>query len=335
MATIAGVRDLKRVLSTYRADDPSSMGVVIPELRTLLDCDASLGYGMVPIGDRARVDFLEVHGLDVPPGVWVSVVEEGSPTHGSFDSLRPHASQRNRVVLLGELGDISHTRSYSVVWTRYGMTSLDQIRVLVCDGPTMLGFVGGYRDARRPFTERERRRLGALVPALRRRLSLERAVRAVRRQGAALDVLLEAIDAPAFFVSKWNTVRATNAAGRLLLDRDRAEVVRAIRESAAGTVPGVGSTIVASRGAPEHRLVVLEAAFADPAPRVARAAVRWGLTRRQGEVLREIAHGRPNKTIAAALGCAEGTIELHVSAILERAQAESRAELVARVWSGE
>lgn len=333
--TVTEVRGLRRVLTTYQTDDPTSMSVFVPELRKLLDCDGSIAYGMVPDGDRARVDFVEIHGLQVSAAVWASFVEERSPAHGLFDSLRPDASQRNRVMLRRELGDISSTPSYAVMWTRYGLTTLDQIRVLVCDGPTMLGFVGGYRDGRRPFTERERRRLRALVPALRKRLSLERAVRAARYPSAALDVLLEALDAPAFLVTSWSAVRAANAAGRVLLEHDRAEATRAIRDSAVRTIPGIESTTVVARGTPEHRLVVFTAGFADPAPRVARATARWGLTRRQAEVLREIAHGRSNRTIAVALGCMEGTIELHVSAILAKAQAESRGELVARVWSGE
>ncbi len=68
------------------------------------------------------------------------------------------------------------------------------------------------------------------------------------------------------------------------------------------------------------------------ARRVARATVRWELTPRQAEVLREIARGHANRRIAEALRCAESTIEIHMTALLSKTGCESRAELVAKFW---
>jgi len=67
--------------------------------------------------------------------------------------------------------------------------------------------------------------------------------------------------------------------------------------------------------------------------RLASATPAWKLTRRQTEVMRLIARGDANKEIAASLGCAEGTIELHVTALLRRVGVSSRTQLVARFWS--
>jgi len=67
--------------------------------------------------------------------------------------------------------------------------------------------------------------------------------------------------------------------------------------------------------------------------RLAAAARRWGLTPRQGEVVALAAGGLSNRAIADALGCAEGTVELHVTAVLRKAGCRSRTELVARFWS--
>jgi DNA-binding NarL/FixJ family response regulator len=67
--------------------------------------------------------------------------------------------------------------------------------------------------------------------------------------------------------------------------------------------------------------------------RAARLARRHALTRRQSEVLIQLATGKANKTIAAILGCAESTVELHVTALLSRLDCENRAELVARFWT--
>jgi DNA-binding CsgD family transcriptional regulator len=69
------------------------------------------------------------------------------------------------------------------------------------------------------------------------------------------------------------------------------------------------------------------------AGRIARAADQWGLTPRQREVLHQLARGRCNKDIAARLDLQGGTVELHVSQILKKAGAESRATLIAELWA--
>jgi DNA-binding CsgD family transcriptional regulator len=69
--------------------------------------------------------------------------------------------------------------------------------------------------------------------------------------------------------------------------------------------------------------------------RLAAASGAWDLTPRQSEVLAILARGRSNKEIAAALGCAENTVELHVTQLFRRAGTGSRGELIARFWSGD
>jgi len=60
---------------------------------------------------------------------------------------------------------------------------------------------------------------------------------------------------------------------------------------------------------------------------------RWKLTPRQVDALERVVQGDSNKEISAQLGCALRTIELHVSALLERSGQPSRAALIARFWS--
>jgi DNA-binding CsgD family transcriptional regulator len=67
---------------------------------------------------------------------------------------------------------------------------------------------------------------------------------------------------------------------------------------------------------------------------VQHAAKRWDLTRRQAEVLGELVEGRANKEIADKLGCALGTVELHVSAILRKTRCPSRSAVVSAVIKG-
>ena len=54
-----------------------------------------------------------------------------------------------------------------------------------------------------------------------------------------------------------------------------------------------------------------------------------GLTGRQGEVLALLLRGLPNKRIAQRLALSESTVKEHVSAVLSRRGARTRAELIA------
>lgn len=55
-----------------------------------------------------------------------------------------------------------------------------------------------------------------------------------------------------------------------------------------------------------------------------------GLTPRQLDVLRLLQKGEPNKTIARQLGLTEGTVKIHIAAILRALQVRNRTEAVVR-----
>lgn len=61
----------------------------------------------------------------------------------------------------------------------------------------------------------------------------------------------------------------------------------------------------------------------------------WRLTPREHQVLGMLLKGLPNKSIAAELGCATRTVELHVSRVLDKAGVSSRHELLARFVEGD
>ena len=69
----------------------------------------------------------------------------------------------------------------------------------------------------------------------------------------------------------------------------------------------------------------------DPGP-CAPELSKSGLTPRQLDVLRCLMRGQPNKLIARELGLTEGTVKIHIAAILRVLQARNRteAEVVAR-----
>jgi DNA-binding CsgD family transcriptional regulator len=81
-----------------------------------------------------------------------------------------------------------------------------------------------------------------------------------------------------------------------------------------------------------HHLVMLRDASVDFEARVAAVTQAWVLTRAQVQVLRGILAGRSNKQIAAQLGNAEATVEVHVTRLLRKAGAHGRTALVSRFW---
>ncbi|HRG91146.1 MAG TPA: LuxR C-terminal-related transcriptional regulator, partial [Chitinophagales bacterium] len=74
---------------------------------------------------------------------------------------------------------------------------------------------------------------------------------------------------------------------------------------------------------PPHALLALHDGGAPAAPTVA-------LTPRQRDVLALLMDGEPNKRIAQRLGLTEGTVKLHIAALLRALQARNRTEAVVR-----
>lgn len=71
----------------------------------------------------------------------------------------------------------------------------------------------------------------------------------------------------------------------------------------------------------------------DAEERLEQAVSAWSLTPRESEVLDNAVSGKSNKEIAAALECAESTVEIHMTHILRKSRARSGKELIAQFWS--
>jgi len=258
---------------------------------------------------------------------WVAV----QPTRWThYDPLRPAPGERNRVVGFRDLvGSPYAANMLHGLYPKIGI--VDQVRVLICEGPSLLAWVGvAHHDELRPSV---RRVLSAVTPALRHRFVLDRKLGDAALTQAALEAALDAIGGAAYVVSAQGSVRWANRAGRVRLTRDARGLAAAIRCSAASPAGGGYDLMrLEDAGLPPHFLAI-ERPPASRAARAALAGIRWRLTARETEVLGLVASGLANKTIAARLGCAPSTVEVHVSRVLSKAGAGSRAGLIAMLLS--
>jgi DNA-binding NarL/FixJ family response regulator len=292
----------------------------------------AVGFGLRD--ERLTLDF--IHG-DVPPGFFTDMaafVRSAPSGSTGFDPLRPAAHDRNhaRFASRAFYRDRRHLPAFEQHLGRYPwLTREDFLRVLVCDGPVLLAWVGVMREE--PYREGDPGVLQRIIPALRDRLVLERRLERAPVAIAGLAAAMEEIGAPAFVLSPAGVVQA-NTAGRLLLERAPRETRAALRAEVNGQGGGAWSVSrLAAPGLAAHHLLVRRAPPPDLALRLESFTARHGFTARQREVLALVVAGAANKTIAATLRVAVGTVELHVTAILARAGCESRAALVARFWS--
>lgn len=113
-------------------------------------------------------------------------------------------------------------------------------------------------------------------------------------------------------------VLAAGAAGFVPKTESAAAVLQALQDVRAGGV-----------FVPAHSLFALRVAGGETGAS-GRGAVLAQLTPRQTDVLGLLMGGEPNKTIAGRLGLSEGTVKLHIAAILRALQVRNRTEAVVR-----
>ena len=133
------------------------------------------------------------------------------------------------------------------------------------------------------------------------------ATEAIRREWPEVEVI--ALTSVLEDSAIYGAMRA-GAIGYLLKDTGADELCRAIKAAAAGQVqmsPPVAARLLREVAAPPQ-----------PEP----------LTERETEVLRQLAQGKSNKEVAAALVIAEKTVRTHVSNILAKLGVTSRTQAV-------
>jgi DNA-binding CsgD family transcriptional regulator len=280
---------------------------------------------------------------------------------GYFNPARPEPAQRNRVVQFIPLEQAAPATpppderlapwrklgispeehalmqarvraSLGTVLQRWGIDRMVYLRVLVCEDATLLGWTGVMRSE--PFGEREQYLLRELTPALQRRLTLDTRLREAGLLNAALEVALESLGQPAYVVTANGRVAYANSAGRDLVDRGHAHVAEAVTRYARGEPLGEELSVTPLRlaGTPSYYLAIDRSATTGTSTRIQTLGAQWRLTARETEVLGHLIRGETNKAISVSLGCAERTVEVHVTRILAKAQVESRSALIARFF---
>ena len=124
---------------------------------------------------------------------------------------------------------------------------------------------------------------------------------------------------------------------------DRETVLRAINDGAMGFIPKTAKTevlIAALRLVFSGGVYLPPSVFAGPANAVSeprpvspgpRSPREAGLTERQAQVLALLVQGKSNKLICRALDLAEGTVKIHVTAILRALHVSNRTEALVAV----
>lgn len=204
-----------------------------------------------------------------------------------------------------------------------------QIALALTERGTMLGYAGfgSFDDAFAPWAATV---LSEVMPSLRARLAVDLRLREARVLGAALEAALELLEVPAFVLLASGHVVHANELGRLWRDRDPA----GLRDAIEAGVRGDPDAVLACdrrhvRGMPD--VIVAVQRRARSGARLARWAQDALLTRRETEVLEQVACGHANKTIAANLECSVKNVEAMITSILRKSGCASRTEILARL----
>ena len=321
------LRAIRGALAEVGGGGTAILAEVIQPIGELIGIDDPCTYRLEVTRGRFRCAF--AHG-GVAAAAARDIEREASRAPVAWTGYNlfcPEPEQRNRAMSV----DPVRIRSFGMYsfLRRHGREHQHQIRALVCDGPMLLAWVGGFHDGR--ITARQQALLDALVPALRRRLQVEHALSRDGLVTAALDRVLDQLGVAAFLLGRGGRVEHANARGWDRLGREGHALSRRLYEATRRGDPDLEVRPIAGSGHAGH--LVLERPADRTAERARAAAAGWGLTRRQTQVLELVAAGHTNGRIGAELGIAPGTVELHVSAILERADVDTRAALVAALWS--
>lgn len=359
--------DLVATLDIIEISRPHVLPHFIEELRTALSLDVALSYTIQANVNEFSLDVLHYTGFRIPNSelryYLGSYVARSRSRIGFFNPLRPEPAQRNRIwttsiydfvvegnvpslrklgIKEGQRTEVEYNaETIKQMYRSLGIERTHQVRALVCDGDTLLAWIGGLSSI--PIEPRQMMMLNRLLPSLRRRLVLEQRLQQVSNGFAALQTAMEHIPRPAFLVLQSGRIEMTNIPGRSL----RAQNPRVVAEAISAAIRMVADSdartdildfeatpVHGGEGLPRYYLVVQSSRTPILSALIIEAAHRHGLTARESEVLALIVRGVSNKAIANKLDCAERTIEVHVSRLLTKLDVTSRSAIASTVLFG-
>lgn len=330
------IRVVEDALAHYSLEG-DNVQASLEALHELLDTDKVFLYALAQRPDSEDLMVVRDAAVAYPRGRMLKVLDDylrgRGVAWGIYNATRPEPSQRDRVLSTDELFALSGGRSAKVegdLCRRLGTFGDDTMRVLVCDGPSMLAWVGMVQPEK--TTERQRELLECVVPAFRRRLEFERLVGESSFTATALAAALEQVNAAAWMLGPTGRLVHANAAGRARFDGDPAGTSSALEACVDGKADGRFKVTTLRDGGGRGGHIVVELLQPGAGHAILDVARRFGLTPAQTRVLERVARGISNATIAAELGVAERTIEAHVTAILVKAQVPSRAALIVQIF---
>jgi DNA-binding CsgD family transcriptional regulator len=298
---------------------------VLPELGSLVDAECCAAFSLESDdGGGVRLDWSWAIGFTPESLAAFRATGQRGSYRWAYNPLAPGPEQANRAIRFGDLSRLVGKSRREIVamnpvWRETGLAETDMLRVHLCDGPAHLAWIGTGRNG--SFSDEERDTMQSLVPALQRRLRLERILLDTQVMRTAFEALLEHVGAAAVIVDARGRAQYGNAVARAMWAD--------LRGFERSLFPGTLRIPLPIRGLPPYELVIAQGRRSDTAARVAEASRRFRFTRRQAQVLELLCAGHANKTIASLLCCSVKTVELHVSAMLKKAGAPSRSSLVA------
>lgn len=327
---------------------------ILPGLRRLVPCEIS-SYNEVE-AERAFVLSDPVDALDVfdDPNAVLARNSAAHPLIQHYVRTRDGRAYKLSDLLTRE--QLHRTQTYEEIFSKLGLEH--QIAITLPSQPSVVIGLALGRDGRRDFDERDRTLLNLARPAL---IQAYRNVAAYARLHATLRAisrgLTERGEGVVTFGREGAIEYVSPVARRLLetafpswsgrggrLPAELADAVAAARAlaraegtigSAPVVVPDADRSLVArlvgARGPDEPEALLLEARAE---PLGVEAVQALGLTRRQAEVLRLVALGRPTERVADALGISAATVRKHLEHVYERLGVSSRAAAVATAWAG-
>ena len=156
-----------------------------------------------------------------------------------------------------------------------------------------------------------------------------------RLEQLAVNAALESIPGAALIVTSTGAVERSNARARALMASGKEQVLRAVQESLDDQALSAEFEITElfNLGNVTRYLAVQRSPGSTICDRLALSIHRWRLTAQEARVFAQLVNGESNRQIAAKLGCAERTVELHVTHILQRLDVDNRNAAIAKFWT--